>query len=154
VRWILSGLGLILTLLLTSAADAACSVTATGLNFGTYDVFDTAALTTTGTVTITCDETPSINVTISIGPSTQSGLFNPRQMQRLTGTDRLNYNLYTDPGRTLIWGDGSGATAVIVTKKVPPNNKPRYETIYAAIPPGQNGSVGLYGDTLTITIVW
>jgi spore coat protein U-like protein len=154
VSWVRKGLALALLLLLAPAAQAACSVTATGLNFGPYDVFDTAALTTTGTVSVACDEAPAVDVTISISQSLHSGLFNPRQLKHASTNDRLNYNLYADAGRTLIWGDGSAAATVVVTKKVPPNNKPRIETIYASIPPGQNAPVGLYGDTLTVTIVW
>ncbi|MEW6325518.1 MAG: spore coat U domain-containing protein [Nitrospirota bacterium] len=139
--------------LLASEASAACGVTATDVNFGNYDIFDPAPLTSTGTVTVNCDEAPPPDVTISIEPSMHSGLFNPRQMKLTTGADRLTYNLYTDAGRTSIWGDGAGGTSVVILKNVT-KNKPRTATIYGSLPPRQNISAGVYGDLLTVTILW
>ena len=108
------------------AADvfADCSVFTTDLNFGGYDTFAIAALTSTGTITVSCNEAPPPVVMISIAPSFHSGLFDPRQMRNTAGSDRLTYNLYTNAGRTSIWGDGTGGTTFTILKNVT-KNKPR-----------------------------
>lgn len=140
-----------LFLLLTGEVYAACTVTATGVNFGNYDVFVATALNSTGSITVTCDLVPPVDVTISIGPSPNSGVLNPRQMKLLAGSDLLNYNLFTDAARTQIWGDGTGGTTTIFLKNVP-KNRPKTVTVYGSISPNQNVSIGSYSDLLTVTI--
>ena len=106
---------------------------------------------TAGTVTVACDRNPPTDVTISIGPSPTSGGFHPRQMRRTSGTDRLNYNLFTTPSMTTVWGDGSAGTSTVLLTKVN-KNRPVTTTIYGRIPPAQNVSVGAYSDSVTVTI--
>lgn len=147
------GLVGLLCLILGNAAHAACRVTTTGINFGAYDVFAATPRDTSGTVTVACDRNTQrrTNITISVGPSPSSGGFNPRQMRRTSGTDRLNYNLYTSPSMSTVWGDGSAGTSTVLLRRVS-RRQPEVTTIYGRIPPGQNVSVGTYSDTVTVTI--
>lgn len=147
-RWF-KPLLILASLLTASAAQAACTVTATAIGFGNYDVFLAAPANATGTITVTC--TNRVTETISIGTSATSGMFNPRQMRRLTGTDRLNYNLFIDPAMLTIWGDGTLGTST-VSRRVR-RNTPWVSTVYARIPAGQDVSVGAYSDTLTVTVL-
>jgi len=144
-------LAAVLFLLIAIPAHAACRVATTGLNFGAYDVFSAAPRDTTGTVTVECDRNPPTDVTVAIGASAASGGFNPRQMRRTAGTDRLSYNLYTTPSMSTVWGDGSAGTSTVFLRKVN-RNHPVATTIFGRIPPGQDVSVGSYVDTLTVTI--
>jgi spore coat protein U-like protein len=132
-------------------AHAACLVSATGVNFGAYDVFAAAPRDTAGTVTVACDQNPPTDVTVSIGPSPTSGGFQPRRMRHNTLPDRLDYNLFIAPSMGTVWGDGSAGTSTVVLRRVN-RNRPALTTIYGRIPPGQNVSVGAYTDTLTVTI--
>lgn len=144
---------LILTLaclFIACEARAACAVTTTSINFGNYDVGLTLPNDSTGTITVTCDKTSQ--VTIMIGPSPNSGVFNPRRMKHLTLSDFLQYNLFTDASRTVIWGDGTQGTSAIIRKVI--KAKPEIATVYGRIPAGQDVSAGQYSDTLTVTIVW
>ena len=145
------GLATLLFLLCWNPAHAACRVTTTGLDFGAYDVFAATPRDSTGTVTVSCDQSPPPDVVISIGPSPTSGGFNPRQMRRASGTDRLNYNLFSNAGMSTIWGNGSSGTSTVFLKNVK-KNRPVINTIYGRIPPGQDVSVGTYTDVLTVTI--
>jgi len=140
-----------LCLLLAGTADAACKVTTTSMNFGSYDVFVTTPLDSTGTLTVSCDQNPPTNVTVAIGPSANSGGFNPRTMRNASTPDRLNYNLFTNASMNVVWGDGTAGTARVVLQKVN-KNQPQTATIYGRISPGQNVSVGSYSDHLTVTI--
>jgi len=144
-------LATLLCLLLGSEAGATCTVSATGVSFGVYDVFVSAPLDSTGTVTVTCDQAPPVDVIIAIGPSGTSGGFVPRQMRSASSPDRLNYNLFTNAGRSTVWGDGALGTSTVFLKNVK-KNRPEVTTIYGRVPPEQNVSVGAYADALTVTI--
>jgi spore coat protein U-like protein len=129
-----------------------CTVTPLGsINFGNYDVFSTVPVDSTGTIQILCDVTAP-HVVISIGPSQNSGRFNPRQMKHLSSSHLLSYNLYTDAGRTVIWGDGTGGTSTVTQKAT--KNTPLNITLFGRIPPGQDAYAGSYGETVTVTIIW
>lgn len=129
---------------------AACNVSTTSVNFVNYDVFSASPLDANGSSTVICDR--RVTVTIAIGPSPNSGGFNPRMMKRTAGSDLLNYNLYIDANRTQIWGNGSSNT---YTKMgVARRNIPWINTVYGRIPPGQDVSAGFYNETLTVTITW
>jgi spore coat protein U-like protein len=147
------GLVVLLSLIIGNAAHAACRVTTTGIDFGAYDVFAPVPRDSAGTVIVTCDRNTRrrTDITISIGPSPTSGGFNPRQMRRASGTGRLNYNLYTSPSMSTVWGDGSAGTSTVLLTRVR-RRRPVVTTIYGRIPPGQNVSVGSYSDTVTVTI--
>lgn len=130
-----------------------CRVSTTPVSFGSYDVFSRYVLDSTGTISVTCNnlekKAASVRITLSAG---NAGEFNPRQMVSSSGNDRLKYYLFTDPSRTVIWGDGTGGSSfvsAVVTRDSSFNS-----LIYGRIPPGQNVSVGNYSDILTATVTW
>jgi spore coat protein U-like protein len=129
-------------------AHSACTVTTTAANFGNYNVFTTTTVNTTGTIRVTCS--PRANIQIAIGASPNSGGFNPRSMKLTTGTDLLNYNLYTNSARTTIWGDGTSGTSVVIVNNV--SNTTR--TVYGRIPALQDVRAGSYSETLTVTVTY
>ena len=139
-------------LLSVSIISAACIISTTPVNFGSYDVFSASPTDSTGLITITCNETPAPTAPVSIGPSPNSGGFNPRKMKLTSGTDLLNYNLYTDTTRTSIWGDGTSGTVRV--SRTFQKNKPQNLTVYGRIPPGQDVRAGTYTDILTVTLIW
>lgn len=91
-------------------------------------------------------------IAMQLGPSSNSGGFDPRQMKLSGGSEFINYNLYTDSGRTKIWGDESGNTFALSRKVF--KRAPWIATIYGRIPPRQDVSIGNYNEALTVTIVW
>jgi spore coat protein U-like protein len=130
-----------------------CDVTATGLNFGSYDVFAPVPLDSTASINVSCNIPPQnpqapLAVTISLSPGS-SGSFAPRSMQS-AGADTLDYNLYANASMSAIWGDGGGSSTVqsaFVTSAMPWN-----ATLFGRIPARQNVSAGSYSDTITVTI--
>lgn len=132
-----------------------CTISAPSINFGDYDVFSSIPLDSTGTITINCtSDVGKGNVTV--GPSSTSGTFNPRQMRESGRRDFLSYNIYIDVTRTTILGNGTGGTTDIGFKRPPGKPVPWSQNIniYSRIPPGQNVSAGSYSDTLTVTVNW
>ena len=130
-----------------------CTVTTTPASFGTYDVFSSAPLDTTGTISLMCNnpEKKPMPVTISIS-SGGSGSFNPRQMRLAGGSDRMNYSLFLDPSRSTIWGDGTGGTSTFISTII--KTTPLNATIYGRVPARQNLRAGAYSDNLVVTVIW
>ena len=125
-----------------------CTVSVTGVNFGTYNVFSGTPLQSTGGMTFRCGpgvKTSQVQIALNTG---QSGSFHPRQLAG--ANDTLAYNLFRDAARTEIWGDGSGGTfdVPIPTER----NSWIPLTIYAEVPPMQDVRAGAYVDTITATI--
>ncbi len=141
-----SGLAIAVLLLVALPAMAACAISTTGVNFGTYDVFATAPRDWTGSVTYRCTVTSPLMIILDKGGATT---FNPRQMRN--GSKALNYNLYLDASRTIIWGDGTGGTHVY-TDPAPVKNQSVTVTIFGRIPAGQDVNAGSYSNTITVTI--
>jgi spore coat protein U-like protein len=129
-------------------------VSATGLSFPPYLSFSSLPTTGTGTVSVACDEVAPPNVTVSLSAGS-SGSFAARTMRGGTGgTGVLNYNVFTDSGMTSVWGDGAGGGSTVYLHRVRKNEGGRVTTLYGSIPAGQNAPVGIYGDSLTVTISW
>ncbi len=135
--------GILVTFL---SAMAGCTITTTSVTFGSYHVFSSAHLDSTGSVTYTCDTVSSITIALDRG---RAPSFNPRHM--LDGTDTVHYNLYLDTAHTTIWGDGTKGTNVYSDPSTPVN-KPVTVTIYGRIPARQNVRAGTYTDTVRVII--
>jgi spore coat protein U-like protein len=138
-------------LLLGSAArvEAACSVSSSGVSFGTYDILSTAPNDSTGSVVLLCSPSDkNISVTLSAG---SSGTYTARTLKQ--GSDQLLYNLFRDAARTMVWGDGSGGTSLLLI----PNwtggpNVSQTHTIYGRMPAQQDAAAGTYDDSIVVTI--
>ena len=139
-----------MSFLSASYAYAGCSVSTTSINFGTYDVFSSAASTGTGSITLSC--TPKADISIAIVASSNSGSYNPRMMQHFSLTDTLNYNLYTSAAMIKVWGDGTQGTATVAAVNVKNNATPII--IYGKIFPLQNVSAGSYSEQLVVTVTF
>ena len=125
-----------------------CTITTiTNVAFGNYNVYGASPVDTTGRVRIRCNAAANpITVDLSRGNAPS---FAPRYM--LNGTEQLNYNLYMDGTRTIIWGDSTSGSSHYGPVN-PPNNRNVNLTIYARIPPGQDVGTGSYTDTVRATI--
>ena len=146
--------GMLIALLATAAiaslsfsALAVCSLSGTSISFGNYDVFSTSPLDTNGSIVYRCGNADH-DISISLDSGGASS-FNPRRM--LKGSEALNYNLYLDAARTIIWGDGTAGTQTYFIKN-PPNNQDVTVPLYGRVPTGQSVSKGAYSNTITVTI--
>ncbi len=147
-KWLLA-LCAVIAVLWAPTARAQCAVSVSGFAFGSYDVFAATNLDSTANLTINC--TINTNARVTMGPSSTSGSINTRQLRAASGTDRLNYNLFINSGRTVVWGDGitggSAATAVGVRRGVP-----FVGLIFGRIPAGQDVGAGAYTDQVIVSV--
>jgi spore coat protein U-like protein len=73
----------------------------------------------------------------------------------LSGTNRLNYNLYYDAAFTQIRGDGTGGTqtgGASLTVSSGARTASTTSVIYGRIPAAQSPNPGTYSDTILVTI--
>lgn len=126
------------------AFAATCSVDAPGINFGSYDPLEGAAVDGVGNVTVSCDIATSFHIALSPG---SSGTYDARVM--VNGAEQMRYNLYTSASRSIIWGDGTAGTGTVDGSGTEPTF-----TVYGRIEGGQNLPAGPYVDTLVVTLTY
>jgi spore coat protein U-like protein len=155
IKTIMTLLSIVIGILNADISLSQCTIGTTAVSFGNYDVFLSIPTDATGTITVNCLRREN-KATVTLGVSSTSGTFNPRRMKRSGGNDLLDYNIYTDPARTLILGNGTGGTSDIGLKRPtgPPADWSENIIIYGRIPPGQDVSAGTYSDTLMATVDW
>lgn len=90
-----------------------------------------------------------------------AGSYAPRQMA--SGANRLSYNLYTSAARTTVWGDGSSGTATVAAYAagsviITGNQTRAFDspnlTIHGRIPADQTSPLGVYLDTIIVTLTF
>lgn len=142
-------------------ALAGCSVSSTGLAFGSYEPLTFASkllsLTVTSDATISVSCTGIVtggSYTISLGPSTTGSgdRISTRYMNNASGGADMAFNVYRDAAFTSVWGDGITAGATL-DGSIAPGDSNLTHTVYGRIPAGQNTlSPGSYSTTMTMTI--
>ena len=137
-------------------AQTTCSISsAPAAAFGAYDDSSAVATDTTTSVVVNCLRNggpANATITLQVGPSAGSGLVASRALR--SGASSLNYNLYRDAARALVWGQTAGADSGTLTINGIPNNGSKTGTfvIYGRIPAQQNVPAGGYGDSVQITV--
>ena len=144
-RSVLMSLLIPLAFALIAQQGHACTLNVTGVNFGSYDVFSNAALNSTGNIDVNC---PS-GVRYSIALSEGGGSHTQRVMS--SGAHRLNYNLYTEANRGVVWGDATSGTARVSGTGIGVSVN---HAVYGRIPARQNVYAGSYSDIVTVLLTF
>lgn len=133
------------TFTVTARVNDACTISATDLAFGVYDPNAGTDTDATSTLTATC----TVGTTYEIGLNTggNSGLTSATTRAMGNGTDFLDYELYTDVGRTNIWGDVD-PDRVSGTATFGGDNY----TVFGRLPASQFVTTGNFNDTINVTI--
>lgn len=153
---------LLAAIALLSAAPAYAQTTCNGgnvaLSLGVYNGFQATALDSSGVFMVTCTRSggaPTTTVTVGIGPSTVSGTIATRQLRLAAGTDLLTYNIYSDAGRSLVWGDTVGINTVAQNITLANNASGSLTfTLFGRINALQDIRAGTYNDSLTVTVTF
>jgi spore coat protein U-like protein len=137
------------TFTVTATVVPTCSVSASALSFGTAipNPINTN-VDATSTITATCSA--GAPYTISLNAGTGAGAtFASRRMT--SGPNALAYTLYTDAGRSIIWGDGTSGSS---TFNGAGTGVAQAITVFGRILSGQSVPTGAYSDTITVTITF
>ena len=125
-----------------------CTISTAAINFVDYDpvvAHASANLEGTGTVSIACTKGATADIGLNLG-SNASG--STRRMKD-SGSNYLSYELYSDSGRTTVWGNASGSW--LATGAAPSKNVRNF-TVYGRVPSNQDVPAGDYDDTVVATV--
>jgi spore coat protein U-like protein len=117
--------------------------------FGNVNTISGSNVDATGAISVTCTNGSTWSAGASIGAGT-GATFASRKMS--AGSNLLNYTLYTDTGRTTVWGDGSTGNSLISGTGT---GTAQAVTVYGRIAAGQTSApAGAYGDTVSVTVTY
>ncbi len=138
----------------TASVAANCSISTAPVAFGSYDPVTanaSTALNGTGTVSVNCTSGASTTITLGQGSNANTGSTDAAPARRMkdAGTDYLSYSLYSDSGRTTVWGNTAG-TGLASTG----TGTLTALTVYGAVAAGQNVPTGSYTDTVVATVTF
>lgn len=130
----------------------ACTISSAGVAFGAYNPQAAGHDNANGTVSVAC--APAVMAPIVALSTGGSGTYSPRRLAG--GAFNLNYNIYTNSGRTIIWGDGTGGsvTQTLSGGTVSGGLRRFSRTMYGRITALQNVGAGPYIDTITLTVTF
>jgi spore coat protein U-like protein len=101
----------------------------------------------TSTITATCSNAVSFSIALNAGQGTGATMAS-RKMS--SGPNTVNYTMYTDAGRTTVWGDGTTGSINTLTGTGTAQAIP----VYGRIPTGQSPALGTYSDTILVTLTF
>ena len=144
---------LAIALLLPGIANAInCTITLNPLSFGMYTPAGTVHLDAVSDITVRCVAQAG-SYSVSIGP----GLSGNQLLRTMLsgGPDILNYNLFRDPARTQIWGDGTPPTFVAIGSRTGVGRPTvNVHALYGRVFSGQTPNPGNYADNLLVTVLF
>jgi spore coat protein U-like protein len=131
----------------SATAVDSCDVTASDLAFGTYDPLNPTPTDADSRVTVTC----TVDTGYAIGLDAGIGSGATVATRKLSNdSDVIDYSLYRDSGRSLVWGYNSESDTATGVGTGMPAETP----IYGRIPPKQPVKRGVYTDTVTVWIIF
>ena len=123
---------------------ANCTVSTFSLAFGNYDPLSATNLDAQTTVNVYCTKGATGTVSLDLGINASGAT------RRMTdGTNFMNYEVYKNAGRTVIWNAVNTNSAVSTSKSTALNGG---FTAYGRVPAGQDLPVGAFFDTLQATV--
>jgi spore coat protein U-like protein len=145
--------------LCTALLGCSCSANTTNatMAFGNYNPLVAGNVDSASNVKISCGGVAGLAITYRLD-FTKGGGTSHSARRLASGSNTLNYNLYTDNTYTTVLGDGTGTTAPLtggigldLLGLSPPNT----HWMYGRIDTNQRTAIpGNYVDTITITVTY
>jgi spore coat protein U-like protein len=134
-------------LAVSATVVATCTIATSAVSFGTYNPQSGSYLDGAGKVTTTCTvgSTPTITLGQGTYANTGSTATLPlRRMKEAGSNNYLSYQLYSDTGRSTVWGDTGVATT--------PTGAAQDTSVYGRISAQTETPIGSYSDTVVATV--
>lgn len=128
------------------SVEAACTVDADPLNFGTAGII-ASNIDAQTSLTVQCTSNTPVQIGLSAGGS---GVTTARTLK--SGANSVSYQLYqSDPagGAATVWGNQQGTDTVDAQTDAAGEST---LTVYGRVPSGQNVPPGDYSDDITATV--
>jgi len=132
---------------ISATAIDSCNVSAFDLAFGRYDPLQPTPTDQTTTISVTC----TLDVSYIIGLNAGAGSGATVATRKMTSSSgALDYSLYRDGARTMVWGNTAGTDTVSgIGTGIPIDY-----TVYGRISARQPIRSGTYQDTITVSIYY
>ncbi|MFC5743890.1 spore coat U domain-containing protein [Dyella tabacisoli] len=124
-----------------------CTISTTNVAFGSTGILS-GTLTATGSISARCTNNDAFEISLNGG---NSGNVAARSMPRQGGGGAINYQLYTDAPRSIVWGDGTAGTSMVTGTG---SGNIQTINVYGAVPAQATPMPGNYSDTITATIAF
>ena len=134
---------------------AACTINAATLDFGSNagTILVASNVDASTTVSVTCTNGSPYSIGMDNGLNVSGS-----QRRMKSGSNFINYNLYTDAGRTNAWTTASSSTTCATTNSCAlgtGNGSAQSVSIYGRVPSiGTAPPTGAYTDTVLMTITY
>jgi spore coat protein U-like protein len=127
--------------------EAQCLInSASTLSFGTQGVLS-ANVDQTSTIQVQCTDTTSYTIGLDAGTGAGATV----ATRKLTGGgSTITYSLYSNSGRTSVWGTTIGSDTVASTG----TGATQSFTVYGRIPAQTTPAPATYTDTITVTVTY
>ena len=134
-----------------ASVNALCSISAVNLTFPAVDPLSSQTDGAT-TVTVNCTKNSPYTVGLTAGTTTGATI---AQRLMANGADTMNYNLYTDAARSIVWGN-TAAAPTWVSGTGAGMGTAQVLNVYGRVAGGQtNLAVGTYTEpTITVTVTY
>lgn len=134
------------TMPVTATVVATCVAVATPLVFGNYASTGADPADADARVTVTC--TPGAAYEVALNAGQNSTDVAARKLKGANEEDFLDYAIYSDAGRTQVWGETAGVDTVSGTGA----GDEQALSVYGRMPPQQVAPLGAYTDVVTVTV--
>jgi spore coat protein U-like protein len=133
----------------SATVTANCAVSTSPIAFGNINVTSNSNVDAAGSLSVTCTNGTPWSAAADAGSGSGADL----SLRKMTsGSNLLNYVLYTDSNRTSLWGDGVEGTSTVDGTG---SGIAQSRSIYGRVPAGQTGVLaGDYADTVTVTVTY
>ena len=135
------------TFIASTTVAPICSFTVINLNFGAIAAAPTVNVDATSTVTATCTSGTPYSMVLNAGNGRGA---NVETRKMTSGAYTLNYSLYTNAGRTIVWGDGTRGSPVSNTG----SGAAQAITVFGRVFGGQTVPTATYNDTILVTLTF
>lgn len=135
----------------TAVVTKNCDVASSSIDFGDIDSRSSSNTDQASTVSVTCTKDVSFEVAADKGAGGEAATITNRKMKNAGGTNFMDYALYTNSARSVIWGDGSTGNGTKLTGTG--TGVAQTVDFYGRVPGGQtNVPAGSYSDTVVVTV--
>ena len=152
-------------LIAAGAAHAGCNVSSTGMAFGSYEALNfngklaSRDSLSNARISIVCSQIAAAgSFALALGPSPagRGDRISTRYLSNSAGGPDMQFNIYTNPSTTTVWGDGN--TGSLINGSIPAiafGSNTQSVTVYGRIPAGQTSlRAGFFAAELTMTLTY
>jgi spore coat protein U-like protein len=127
--------------------QSSCVINSTStMDFGTAGVL-TTNVDSTSTLAVQCTNTTPYDIGLDVGLGTGATV----AVRKMTsGSATVNYSLYKDSARTVLWGNTIGTD----TQHATGNGGSQSYTVYGRVPAQTTPAAAGYTDTITVTVTY